>query len=131
MNDDAFLADIQIQLKHQTTWRRVMSGAYFVSTAVAILASGAATVMSGLGFSAWGAVLAGAATVFFGLEKAMLFREKWTHHLNTCAELEALRVEYIHGGLDIKEAAEKMTAVVMNYARKLPVDRRKSAPRAS
>ena len=71
-------------------------------------------------------IVAGAAKVLFGHEKAMLLRKKWTHHLNTCVELGALRVEYLHCGMDIEEAADKMTLIVMDYARRLPVDRRMS-----
>jgi hypothetical protein len=115
------LQTLEDRLAQQLTWRRVMSGAYFVSSAVAIVCAGAATVVSGGGYSTVGAVLAGATTIVLGLEKAMLFREKWSHHLLTYGQLEALRLEYLHAGLTEAETAKRLGSIITQYGANLPV----------
>lgn len=43
--------------------------------------------------------------LLFGLEKAMLFREKWAHHLGTWTQIHALRLQYLHGDVSDANAA--------------------------
>lgn len=122
---ERLLQTIDGELATQLKWRRIMSGAYFVTSAVAIMSAGAATVVAGMGYAEMGAVLAGTATVLLGMEKAMLFREKWSHHLSTHARLESLRLEYLHAGLSEAETAKHMGKIVTDYGTNLPVSERR------
>jgi hypothetical protein len=121
---DSLAQELDRELKKQVTWRRVMSGAYFVTSAVAITCSGAATVAAGLEMSTEAAVLAGGATVLFGLEKAMLFREKWAHHLGTSTQIQALKLQYLHGDVSDASAARRIGEILTEYAIGLPIARR-------
>jgi hypothetical protein len=119
--NEALIKELEIALSRQHRWRRIMSVSYFTSTALAIICSGAATIVAGLGNSVDAANLAGVATILFGLEKAMLFREKWTHHLGISAQLQALRYRYLFGDTSDAEAAAGMGEIISNYAINLPV----------
>ncbi|MGO9530949.1 MAG: hypothetical protein ACLP3B_07185 [Syntrophobacteraceae bacterium] len=122
MNDtDPFLAEIDGKLAFQTKWRRIMSISYFTSTALALVCSSGATVVSAIGQAFWGSLLAATATVLFGLEKTLLLREKWSHHLTIAAELEALKLALSYGGLSEVAAAKRMGELLKDYAVKLPV----------
>lgn len=127
-SDDRLLQTIDRELTTQLTWRRIMSGAYFVTSATAIICAGGATVVSGMGYAGWGAILAGMATILLGIEKAMLFREKWSHHLVTHSKLESLRLQYLHTGLSEAEAANRMGAILTEYGANLPVSDRENKP---
>ena len=104
-----------------------MSLSYTSASALAIIASGAATVVAALGYSTEAAILAAVSTVSFGMEKALMLREKWAHHLTTGAQLRALRLALVHGGLDTKMAAEKMGRILQGYAAALPISPRAEA----
>jgi hypothetical protein len=118
--NDALIEELGHEIRRQNLWRRIMSIAYFVTSAAAIACSGAATIVAGLQlqYAAW---LAGGATVLFGLEKAMLFREKWIHHLTTASQLEALRYGYVYGELTDEQASARIGHVLTEYAVKLPI----------
>ena len=116
-----FLTEIDEKLAFQTKWRRIMSISYFTSTALALISSSAATIVSAIGEAFWGSLLAAAATVLFGLEKTLLLREKWSHHLTIAAELEVIKIALTYGGLSQEEAAKRMGDVLKDYAVKLPV----------
>lgn len=126
MADESLAREIETALAHQLTWRRVMSGSYFATSAAGIVCSGLATVLAGLDRAPEAAVFAGTATVLFGLEKAMLFREKWAHHLSISTQLEALRLQFLHGGLTDDKAARRMAEILEEYAVKLPIARRET-----
>jgi hypothetical protein len=120
-DSDAFLAEIESNLAFQTKWRRIMSISYFTGTALALISSSAATVVSARGEAFWGAVCAAVATVLFGLEKTLLLREKWSHHLTIAAQLEAVKLAFRFGGLAQEEAAKRIGQVLQDYAVKLPI----------
>jgi hypothetical protein len=119
------VAEIDQELERQRKWRAVMSGAYFTTAGVAIFCSVAATVAAGMGHSAYAAYLAGGASVLLGLEKGLLFREKWSHHLATFAQLESLRLQLVYGHLPVEDASLRMGQILTDYAIKLPVSSRK------
>jgi hypothetical protein len=99
-----------------------MSIAYFTSTALALVSSSSATLTAAAGQTVWGgAALAAAATILFRLEKTLLLREKWSHHLTIVAELEALKVALMFGGLSQAEAAQRLETILKDYAVKLPI----------
>lgn len=127
MPQDELAAEIDAQIAHQVRWRRIMSGAYFTTAAMGIVASTAATIVAGLGHSSTAALLAGGATVAFGLEKALLFREKWTHHLNNAMQLKALKLRYLHGGMDPFAVTEQLASILTTYAEQLPISPRADA----
>jgi hypothetical protein len=120
----ALVEELEREIRRQNVWRRLMSVSYFVTSAMAIACSGGATVVAGLGNAAYAAWLAGGATVLYGLEKAMLFREKWHHHLTTAAQLEALRFGYVYGQVNDEQASARIGAVLTEYAVKLPMSPR-------
>jgi hypothetical protein len=120
MNDDALLTEINRSLAFQVKWRRVMSGMYFTSTALAILCSAAATVTAGMNKTVWASILAGSATSLFGLEKALLLREKWAHHVSIAVQLDALKLAYVYSNIGREEAAKRMGNILTEYAVKLP-----------
>ena len=127
MSLDELAAEIEEHISHQVRWRRVMSVAYFTTAAAGITTSAAATVVAALGHSTEAALLAAAATVALGLEKALLFREKWTHHLNNAMRLEALKVRYVHGGLAPSDASRELAGILTTYAEQLPITPRGEA----
>lgn|SRR5262249_28839531 len=121
MPDEGLVSEIDAQLAFQTKWKRIMSVAYFSCAALAITASAGATVVAALEYSVIASILAGTATTLFGLEKALLFREKWSHHLSSAMQLQALKIEYLHGGLDNGKASQRMADILMSYAVHLPI----------
>jgi len=121
MADRNLLAEIEQKLAFQQKWRRIMSGSYFSVTAFALVSSAAATIVAALGNGFWGSILAGGATALFGIEKTLLLREKWSRHLNSAAQLEALEVELRYGGLGQEEAAKRLANVLIEYAGRLPL----------
>ena len=124
MKDDGLVLEIETQLAFQQKWRRVMSLAYFITAALGIIASAAATIVAGAGWAFAASILAGSATALFGFEKALLFREKWTHHVNSAMQLEALKIGYTHGSVDTAKAVERLSEILMNYGAKLPMAER-------
>jgi len=127
MKDDGLVAEIEAQLAFQQKWRRVMSMAYFRTAALGIVASAAATIVAGAGRAFPASILAGSATALFGFEKALLFREKWTHHVNNAMQLEALKIAYLHGSLETAKAVERLGEILTNYGARLPMAERNEA----
>lgn len=117
----SLIQELDDEIRHQNKWRVIMSTLYFVTSAVAIVCSGGATVVAGLGNANDAALLAGSATVLFGLEKAMLFREKWSHHLSTATQLESARLGYKYGEVSEQEIAKRVGAILTEYAVELPI----------
>ena len=125
--NDSLIQELEEAIKHQNQWRSIMSVAYFTAAGTAILSSAAATVVAGIGMSEYAAVLAGATTVLYGLEKGLLLREKWAHHLSTSAQLEALRLSYVYGELGEGEVSKLMGEIGTEYALKLPIAAREES----
>jgi len=122
--DDALSQELSNAIERQNRWRRIMSFGYFTSTGAAIFASAAATVTAGLDYADYAAVLAGLTTVLYGLEKGLLLREKWAHHLRTSAQLEALRLNYVYGDIDTAKVSKMMGEIGNEYALNLPISSR-------
>lgn len=125
MTKDNLLPELDEAIAFQTKWRRIMSVGHTSMSALAIIASGAATVVAALGHATEAAILAAVATISFGAEKALMLREKWVHHLATAAQLRSLKLALVYEGLDTKTAAEKMGRILEGYAVGLP-----TAPRS-
>ena len=130
MTKDSLLPELDEAIAFQTKWREIMSVGYTSLSALAIIASGAATVVAALrDYSTEAAILAAVATISFGTEKTLMLREKWVHHLATAAELRSLRLALVYGGLDTKTAAQKMGRILEGYAVGLPIAPRSEAPK--
>jgi len=125
--DSALLEQVSREEARQVFWRRFMSFAYFGAVALSILSSGGATVLAGAGHSELAAAFAGLATVLLGLEKGLLLREKWIHHLMVSTRLTDLAVRHRHGGLSDHDAAEAFTSTLTEYALNLPIPDRDAA----
>lgn len=130
-NDDGLRQELNDAIERQNRWRRIMSFGYFTSTGAAIFGSAATTVAAGLDHADIAAVLAGATTVLYGLEKGLLLREKWAHHLRTAARLEGLRLNYEYGGLDKTKVSKMMGEIGHEYALNLPISSREDVPEDS
>lgn len=124
MSNGDLLSTIDRELAFQDKWRRIMSGAYFTGTALALVAGTGATITSGMGNTVWGSLLAGTATTLIALEKTLMLREKWNYHRATASELDALKISHQFGGLDEKETAKQLSQLLKDYALKLPVESR-------
>ena len=121
MSEKPLVQVIQSQLAFQNRWRGVMSVSYFTITSAAIVFSAAATVVTAQGHAVPGSVLAGTATALLGLEKALLLRQKWAHHLQSAGRLEAILIEYNAGILSDAAAAAGVAEVIRTYAGTLPL----------
>ena len=121
MVNNGLLPELDEGIAFQTRWSDIMSVSYTSMSALAVIASGAAAVVAALGFSWQGAILAAVSTISFGVEKALMLREKWAHNLGTAAQLRSLRLALVYGGLDTKTAALKMGRILEGYAVGLPL----------
>ena len=128
MATDGLLPELDDGIAFQTRWSDIMSVSYTSMSALAVTASGAASVVAALGHSMAGAILAAVATISFGVEKALMLREKWAHNLATAAQLRSLRLALVYGGLDTKTAALKMGRILEGYAVGLPIMPRSETP---
>ena len=107
-------------------WRRIASFSYVALTAIALCASSGASVLAALEYSKSAAVAAAAATAFFGLEKAMLLREKWAHHALVASRLQSLLIRVRLQQIDGKLAGSEIDAILLDYSSKLPITAQRS-----
>lgn len=121
MTSNLLTATIDTQIAFQQKWKRVMSEAYFSASALGILLGAAATIVAALNQPLWGPVLAGSATAVYGIEKALLLRETWAHHLSSEMEIRSLKINYGTGTVDDAAAAKKMGEILQGYAVRLPI----------
>ena len=114
------IIQVRKELDHQTKWRRIMSGCYFTTTALSILASGAATISSlELPAKVCGA-FAACATILLALEHGLRFRDKWTHHRLMAARLKAVSVSFETHAFSEQEAALELKQILFDDAHLLP-----------
>ena len=130
MTEDSLLPELDEAIAFQSRWSDIMSVSHTSMSALIVTASGAATVVAALGYATEAAILAAVATISFGMEKALMLREKWAHHLATAAQLRALRLALVYGGLDTNTAAQNMGRILQGYAVGLPIASRTEAPEA-
>jgi hypothetical protein len=128
MTRDNLLPELDEAIAFQSRWSNIMSISHTSLSALAIIASGAATVVAALQFSTYAAVLAAVATISFGMEKTLMLRDKWMHHLTTVAQLRSLRLALVYGGLDMNQASQNMGRILEGYAVGLPIAPRSEAP---
>lgn len=121
MTRDALESEVEIQISFQQKWKRIMSGAYFSAAALGILLGSSATITAALQYSTEASLLAGGATAVYGIEKALLLREKWAHHLRSEMELRSLRLNYLNGVLEAPDMAAAIGRILTGYAANLPI----------
>jgi len=114
-------------LKFQRYWQRFCMYAYSFSTIITLLCSTGATLTAALGEATIAAFLAGTATVALGIEKSLLFREKWKLHLSIATRLEALLLLTQSGLACEAEALRERSAALGAYAERLPMGSREDA----
>jgi hypothetical protein len=127
MTKDSLLPELDEAIVFQSRWSDIMSVSHTSMSALIVTASGAATVVAALGYATEAAILAAVSTISFGLEKALMLREKWAHHLATAAQLRSLRLALVYGGLDTNTAAQNMGRILQGYAIGLPIASRTEA----
>ena len=74
--------DLVTQLRFQRRWRILSMSAYVLTTVGALVCSVGATYFAAAGsVPNVAAILAAITTILVGIEKSLLFREKWKFHL--------------------------------------------------
>ena len=71
------------------------------------------------------AFFAAAATILLSIEKSMLFREKWKHHLSMYASLSAIKIEYDIAKVSDNEVLTRIENILDKYSSDLPIESRK------
>lgn len=113
---------VQDQLKFQRRWQLLSMTFYVVSTVGTLVCTSAAGVLAALHYGMAAAIFAAVATVLVGVEKSMLFREKWKFHLTIRTQLELLQTEMVTKGLDAVTAGQRLGEILATYASNLPVE---------
>src|SRR5436190_13530957 len=98
------VTQVRKELEHQTKWRRIMSGCYFTTNALSIVASGAATISSFKLPAQVCGTFAAFATILMALEPGLRFRDRWTHHRLMAARLKAVAVSVETHAMSEQEA---------------------------
>lgn len=112
------------QLQFQRRWQLLSMTFYVTSTVGTLLFTLAAGILAAMHHDTIAAVLAAAATVLVGVEKSLLFREKWKFHLTTRTSLELLQTEITTKGLDAASIGARLGEILESYASSLPVEAR-------
>jgi hypothetical protein len=92
-----------------------------------LLSSTGATYFAAREQSQIAAILAAIATVSVGLEKSLLFREKWKFHLGIATRLFVLKYERQMGVLSDDNFSKRLTAILSQYADALPISSREKS----
>lgn len=108
-------------LAFQRKWQRLSMLAHVTSTLCMLGASTGATYFAASNQSQTAAILAGVATISVGLEKSLLFREKWKFHLGIATQLFVLKTHAQTGALSSDELAKRLSAILGQYADALPI----------
>ena len=112
------------QLQFQRRWQLLSMTFYVTSTVGTLISASAASVLAAMHYDRTAAVLAAVATVLVGVEKSLLFREKWKFHLTTRTSLELLQTEIVTKGLDAESVGSRLGEILESYASNLPVEAR-------
>ena len=115
---------IKAQLVFQRKWQRLSMLAYVASTVSILFCSTAATLAAAKAWGDLAAYLAAATTVLVGLEKSMLFREKWKFHLGIATRLSVLLAELDARQITDNKMIEEFAAILKSYADGLPIAQR-------
>jgi hypothetical protein len=115
---------ISDSLKFQRKWQRLSMGAYVASTTGMLLCTTAGTYAAARDYAQLAALLAATAAVLIGLEKSLLFREKWKFHLAIATRLFILQTKLKLEGGDPAAIAMEYASILDNYANSIPISGR-------
>ena len=124
--NDSLAELITQSLTFQRKWQRLSMVAYVVSTVGVLICTTGGTYAAAQENAKVAAVLAAVATILIGLEKSLLFREKWKFHLGMATRLSILQTKLRLPGADTKALADDYTAILDNYANSLPISGREA-----
>jgi hypothetical protein len=130
MNDDPPSQTLEHLLAEevafQKKWRRLTMLAYVGTTLGTILCTSLATVLAALSHSIEASFLAAVATIFIGIEKSFMFREKWRLHLTIYTRLRSLQRSLILKAIDEQVALKRIESILEEYSAELPFAQRES-----
>lgn len=112
------------EINFHNLWKEITCWLYVATTTITIGASTGATVMAAIEKSLIASILAGLATALMGIEKTLLFREKWKLHLHVTTQLKNLENKLSLDLIDMKEAFGFFEEILVNYSNDLPFDER-------
>jgi len=124
---DALETDLSGQLRFQRRWRILSLSAYVGTTVGTLICSSGATYFAAIGASPIAAILAALTTILVGLEKSLLFREKWKFHLLMYTKLNVLRAKLLLNRISSAEASDEFSAIMTLYASELPMSAREQS----
>jgi hypothetical protein len=124
---DVLEKDLADQLRFQRRWRILSMTAYVGTTVGTLICSSAATYFAAIGVSKIAAVLAALTTILVGIEKSLLFREKWKFHLLMYTKLNVLRAKFLLSRLTPTEASDEFAGIMTMYASELPMAAREQS----
>lgn len=113
--------DLMAQLSFQSRWRLISMIGYVTTTVGMLITSASATMFAAKGVSDMAAIFSAVATVLIGIEKSLLFREKWKFHLLMFTKLNVLRANLHFGRLNTDQASREYASAMSLYASELPM----------
>jgi hypothetical protein len=114
-------ASILDSLRFQRKWQRISSSAYVVTTVSTLLCTSGATLAAAAGQDFTAAVFAAVSTVLIGLEKSLLFREKWKFHLSFATRLFVLSTKIATSTYSVNAIADEYEKILSDYPANLPI----------
>jgi hypothetical protein len=124
--EEELKATLQDELSFHRNWKRYCMLAYGSTTVGTLLMTTASTILAAMKLAAPAALCAGCATVLLGIEKSLLFREKWRLHLDVSTRLQVLSLQFESGLLDASKAVHALNSIRSTYSAELPIEHRES-----
>jgi hypothetical protein len=118
---DKLISSLTSQLTFQRKWQRLSMAAYVSSTVAILCFSTVATLCAARQLTEAAAYLSAAVTVLVGLEKSLLFREKWKFHLVVATRLSVLLSEIDTGQIAGPKILEEYSSILKSYSEGLPI----------
>jgi hypothetical protein len=105
----------------QRRWQLVSMAAYIVTTVGTLLCSTSATLLAAAKYADQAAIMAGLATILIGVEKFLLFREKWRLHLTIATRLRVLESRIQFTKMTKDQIIRQFSETLSLYAEALPI----------
>jgi hypothetical protein len=119
--DTRLAESLKSQLEFQKKWQRLSMLAYVTSTIGVLFCSTMAILAAAKQLNELAAYLSAATTILVGLEKSMLFREKWKFHLAIATRLSVLFAEIEAGQVADAKVIGEYSSILKAYADSLPI----------
>ena len=107
-------------LGFQRRWRKLTMTFYVLTTFTTVACSTIATIISAYHSDLWASIFAAVATVLIGVDRSLLFREKWKLHVSIAISLDSVKAALVTDQIDIKTAVQDMRSILDRYANELP-----------